>query len=286
MTRQAKSHLKDLLPLIFSLVVILIVVVTIPLSIVIKGFAAESVLPQNVVISNVTSNSFSVTFVTTKPVLGSVSYGQNNKLAYVALDNSDLKPVYAHLITVNYLEPGKSYDFIIRTDNAISGNGGKSFNVQLPNVSSETPPTPQITYAMLPPVPNSDYSDSVVLLQSGEQYLATRPDKSGKYLFTYTNLVDKNGKYSQSLPADAKIIYFIGPNGPYVVNKTKDAKREIINTESSANNPEKLPSQYQPKSPDLTNFGVTASPIEYSLLDRLKQFVGNIFSTVSSSSDN
>ena len=265
MTKQEKLHLVELFPIVFSLFVIFVVVITIPIVIVIKGFATETVLPQNVIISNVSQNSFTVVFITDKPVVGSLLYGVGDKIDLTALDEAGFNPTYTHLVTASNLNPGKTYNFLIRTDSAVSGaGGGKPFTVILPPVSQSVPPAPRIaTGALASQNAPGDFSDTVILLKSGERYLATRPDNTGSFLFTYTNFVGANGNYETLTGNTADVVYFRRSEAPQTFGLDLVNSKKVVSTKLSGKTAVGV---------DQLTVGEPAVPVNQSLWDKIREF--------------
>ena len=57
--------------------------------VIIVGRASPTTNPQNVRISNITDNSFTVSYNTDAQVIGSINYGKNLNLGQTALDDRD-----------------------------------------------------------------------------------------------------------------------------------------------------------------------------------------------------
>ncbi len=87
------------------------------------GKAAGGNTPHDIRITNVTDAQFTVSYTTDESVLGTVSYGTDNALGGLGLDDRDKQagnpsPHHVHFITVTALQPTTAYLFTI-----ISGNG-------------------------------------------------------------------------------------------------------------------------------------------------------------------
>ncbi|MEK7185979.1 MAG: Ig-like domain-containing protein [Patescibacteria group bacterium] len=79
--------------------------------------AGPSEVPQNLRITNLTNDSFSVSYTTEAEVIGSVNYGKDTTLGQTSLDDRDVNgkidPHFVHYITIKNLEPSTTYYFSI-----------------------------------------------------------------------------------------------------------------------------------------------------------------------------
>ena len=91
--------------------------------------ASESESPQDVKVTNISNNSFTVTYRTQTPSIGSVNYGLDKQLGTSVLENIDegnaaLSPRTIHSISLKELTPStKYYLAIISGDNTFLNNG-------------------------------------------------------------------------------------------------------------------------------------------------------------------
>lgn len=82
--------------------------------------------PQNVRITNVTDNSFSVSYITADKISGSLNYGKDKTLGQSALDEKDKQ---IHSITVNSLTPLTKYYFTITSGQDTYLNNNQPFEI-------------------------------------------------------------------------------------------------------------------------------------------------------------
>lgn len=79
--------------------------------------AGPSETARNIRISNITDNSFTVSFTTEEAVIGSLNFGKDKNLGHTALDERDeqgiLREHKIHYITVKNLDPSSDYYFSI-----------------------------------------------------------------------------------------------------------------------------------------------------------------------------
>ncbi len=91
-------------------------------------------VPKEVQISNVTANSFSVTYRTDEKAIGTISYGLQNPKENIELDERDkviAKPVEhaLHKITVTNLQPATKYYFTITSGTQTVSENGTPYEV-------------------------------------------------------------------------------------------------------------------------------------------------------------
>lgn len=96
--------------------------------------AAPTQQPQNVRITNVTDQSFSVSYITTGKISGSLNYGKDKALGQSALDEKDqqIKKTTdrkVHSITVNNLTPLTKYYFTIISGQDAYLNNNQPFEI-------------------------------------------------------------------------------------------------------------------------------------------------------------
>lgn len=87
------------------------------------GKADEHLLPYNIQITNITDNSFTVTYVTSQVASGIILYGETAEGVYTAYDDRDketgpLGLYNNHHITVKNVLPQTTYFFSIKSDSA------------------------------------------------------------------------------------------------------------------------------------------------------------------------
>jgi hypothetical protein len=137
------------IPTLFGILIITIgVAVTTFLvnqGVLLKSNAMPTEQPQNVRITNITDNSFSVSYETDSQVIGSLNYGKDNKLGQQALDDRDqqtgsLASHSIHNITARDLDPQTKYYFSITSGQNNYTNGDKLFEVITGSNISDSPP--------------------------------------------------------------------------------------------------------------------------------------------------
>lgn len=106
--------------------------------------ASPSEQPQNVRITNVTDNTFTVSYTTDALVIGSINYGKTQELGQSGLDDRDqesgsLTSFSMHNITVRNLSPGTRYLFTITSGKDTYMNNSHPFEVTTGNTISVNP---------------------------------------------------------------------------------------------------------------------------------------------------
>jgi len=169
--------------------------------------AGPSETAQNIRITNVTDRSFTVSFTTEAPVIGSINFGKDKNLGQTALDDRDrqgvLKEHKIHHITVKNLDSSSDYyfsitsgskeflqkdePFIVKTAAVSSGSfdGGKTIKgkVVLPNGDS---PAEAAVYL------NSDNSQTLsTLVKEGGFYSLSTNSLKTEDLTSYFTFSDE-----------------------------------------------------------------------------------------------
>lgn len=98
------------------------------------GKAGPTNTPQNVRITNITNDSFTVSFQTNDKVIGTVNYGEKETLGQIARDDRDqksgtLSSYNLHNITLRRLKPTTKYFFSITSGKDTFFNNEKLFEV-------------------------------------------------------------------------------------------------------------------------------------------------------------
>jgi hypothetical protein len=94
--------------------------------------AAIGNTPKDVQISNISADSFTISYLTDEPVTGSISYGNNQQLSEVAFDDRDKNTPDAHRVhyfTLKNLTPATKYYFSIASGDSIFKDDSKLFEV-------------------------------------------------------------------------------------------------------------------------------------------------------------
>lgn len=185
------------IPTLFGLLLILgglaITSLLVKTGVIFQGRAAPSEEPRNIRITNVSANSFTVSYITDDKTAGSLSYGTTTALGTAVLDDRDkttkaLSPYHIHYITVNNVKPSTKYYFDIISGGTQYRKDGKPFEVTtaqpLQNTSNSTSVKGNVVL-----LSGTDVADSVVYITtSGSQTLSTLIQNNGSYSFSLNSL--------------------------------------------------------------------------------------------------
>lgn len=151
------------------------------------GRATPDKTPQNIIISNITENTFTVAFTTNVETVAGVSV-EGAGAPFVVYDNRNRqagtqKPYFSHYITVSDLSPKTNYQFSIISDGETFLSNGQKYTVQTGDKISGSPPKqdPVVGKVILPE--GGPASDTIVELQvTGGQIITDLTNDNGGYI--------------------------------------------------------------------------------------------------------
>ncbi len=162
--------------------------------VILVGQASPSANPQNVRITNITDNSFTVSYNTDAQVIGSVNYGKDQILGQTALDDRDqqtgsLANHKVHSITVRNLSPTTKYYFSITSGQDKFLNNGTAFEVTT-GTSILTPPSEQkpIVGKIVMPEGSAPSEAIVYITTDGSQVISSLVKSDGTYIIPLNSL--------------------------------------------------------------------------------------------------
>ncbi len=166
--------------------------------------AQNSYEPVNVLKTNITDNSFTVTWLTKEAVTGFIIYGTtNNNLNQIALDDRDYidskpKPYKTHHVSVKNLSPNTKYYFIINSGNHKFLDGINPYVITTaPKL--ETPIELEPAYGTVIDQYNQPAEGALVILTLPHALpLSTLVKNSGNWLIPLTTVRDNNLKPYQA----------------------------------------------------------------------------------------
>ncbi|NMB56736.1 hypothetical protein GYA19_02245, partial [Candidatus Beckwithbacteria bacterium] len=100
------------------------------------GKTDPKIIPQNIKITNISHDKFTVSWITTKATKGSIIYGKDNKLNLTQLDDSDQltgqsKEYITHHITISNLQAANTYYFKIKSgEGKLFDDNGSSYSLR------------------------------------------------------------------------------------------------------------------------------------------------------------
>lgn len=178
--------------------------------------ASPETTPKNVKITNITDNTFTVSFITDTAVPGYVKYGtETNKLSSQTSDDRDqlsgsVGQFTTHHVTLRSLSPSTTYYFAIGTaSREIYTDNGKPYQVATaPKIGAA--PEAFTAYGSVVTKASTPASDSIVYVSlDGASPLSTLVKSSGSWAIPLSTARTKNlSSYAQTTP-DTQIDIFV-----------------------------------------------------------------------------
>lgn len=142
-----------------------------------------SAAPQDIRISNVSDNSFTVSWITAKPVNGFVSFGGSESLGETAQDDRDSsgpKMRQTHHVTLKNLDPDTVYFYKIT-------NGDTAKQKTAPT-TQDTPPLADPIFGKVVRSDQSPETEAIIYsIISGSTLLSSYTREDGNFLITLNN---------------------------------------------------------------------------------------------------
>lgn len=133
--------------LLFGFLIIAVSAVKIPQ--LLRPRAAPEIQPKNVRVTNITENSFTVSWLTETKVTAAIKYGvTTDAMDQTALEDNGGGLYSLHYITVRPSKPQKTYYFIIQSGDRRFDDSSRPFSVNTAPVLA-TPPPPQSIYGSI-----------------------------------------------------------------------------------------------------------------------------------------
>ncbi len=175
--------------------VLILLIVAIPVSVFLIGqrtgfFSKASVssIPKQIRITNISDNSFSVSWVTDKEALGFVSFGEKEKLGNSASDDRDngvQKARFTHHITLKNLDPDKTYFFKINLN-------GNVYQQKTAPATSDTPPLAQPVFGSVLTKDGKVPKEALIYLTTEGGTPLSTFTREGNWLITVNNARSKD----------------------------------------------------------------------------------------------
>lgn len=160
------------------------------------GRASPTNVPQNIRVSNITSTSATISYITTQEVQGVVSYGETPTLGQTATDdraqNDPSQPFTVHHITLKNLKPDTTYYYSITSGSETFLNNSVPFEIKTgPPITPssqkiELKGTLNTVNGTAPPV------SIVYITTTNAETLSTLTNTNGQYTLELQNLRAKN----------------------------------------------------------------------------------------------
>jgi Bacterial Ig-like domain len=182
------------------------------------GNAAPEEIPKDIRITNITDTSFTVTYHTDIPILGSVAVGTDSVVGQVALDDRDQatgrpQSYKLHSITIRNLKPVTKYYYIITSGKTIYGTKDNPLSVTTGSVLT-TSPSAQTPLAGEIQVPGGETVAEAIVYASTQdgQILSTLVKPTGLYILPLNNM-RTTSLTSYATFSDTTVIQIIATDG-------------------------------------------------------------------------
>jgi len=150
--------------------------------------ATPTYAPEQIRITNLTDTSFTLSYLTSDSVLGTLSYGTDNLGGRVALDDRDQQsgnplPYMVHHITVKNLDPDTNYFFRITSSDKVFLDNEKPFSTRtLPRISQDPTRQPPIVGSISYANGSKDGNILVLLVTDKAQTLSVLTKADGSFV--------------------------------------------------------------------------------------------------------
>lgn len=198
--------------------------------------ASPELIPREVKISNLSDNSFTVSWITSeKAVTGIVYYGQNTSLGQVAQDDRDEgvgnRARFTHHITIKKLDPNTTYYFKIGSGDKIFDDKGNLYTQATAAVVETTPPLPQSVFGKVTTVSGEGVGEAIIYITPKDGSLISSYTRdAGRYLLTLNNSRTKDLKNYLTITEDTAIDIFVQGGKWGVANsKAEYSQKEKFN---------------------------------------------------------
>ncbi len=184
------------------------------------GQATADAAPQEVKITNIADSSFSVSFVTSGNVSGTVNFGEDSSLGNITTDDRDqiagkTDQYKNHHITLRYLKPNSRYYFKIISGGSTFDNNGEAYVVTTAPQLAPSTNQAQPAYGTVLKADGTPGSGAIVYLNLANSVtLSTLVKSSGNWLITLNNARTADlGGYLNPKGSDRLEIFVQGTEG-------------------------------------------------------------------------
>jgi len=178
----------------FVILAIILTTIIVKTQTALKSKGSNSEQPQNVKVTNVSDDSFTITYQTDVPVTGSVNFGKDRKLGNTELEDLDKEkgsftPHNIHSITVKKLTPVTKYQLVIVSGQNTFLNSGVPFRIETgPSISFPSAMQTKVKGKVVLPNGNPPIEALVYLSSDNSQLLSTVVGKNGEFNFSLKDL--------------------------------------------------------------------------------------------------
>lgn len=147
--------------------------------------------PKEIKITNISDNSFSVSWLTDKATAGFIVYGETDKLGLTASDDRDSTGQtarFTHHATVKNLNPTTVYYFKIGSGSSAYDNAGVSYNITTAPTTNDPPAVADPAFGKVVNGQGAPVADALVYLTvAGGTPLSSYTRADGNWLITLNN---------------------------------------------------------------------------------------------------
>jgi len=154
--------------------------------------------PENIRTTNIDDTSFTVSFTTREKTIGTVSYGENESMGNIAVDDRDqkienLNSYKLHYVTIKNLEPEKNYFFSITSGSDNYLDDGSPFETTTGASLSDSPKEkdPLLGKILLPDA-NPPFEGVIYLKTEDSQTISGFLKKDGSYIIPLNSIRNKS----------------------------------------------------------------------------------------------
>ncbi|MFH0937398.1 MAG: fibronectin type III domain-containing protein [Candidatus Daviesbacteria bacterium] len=152
--------------------------------------ADVSITPQNIKITNISDNSFTISWTTQKSTTGFIKFGENQSLGNSLLDERDQdipKPHFTHYVILENLQPDKTYFYNIDSGGETYDQKGVPFQQKTAPTTENPPNLPEPIFGTIDPGNNQDFAEALIYCQLKNGSLLSTFTRENKWLITVNN---------------------------------------------------------------------------------------------------
>lgn len=212
------KRIPTLLGLVMIIIGIAVTSVLVQTGVITVQQAAPGEVPENVRITNITANSFTVSYTTQAKVLGSLAYGTTSDFGSVGFDDRDQKTTTTgeytlHYITVKNLKPETLYFFSITSGKDTYTHNDVPFQVSTGPLIVTDPPKQLPTSGKVLLADGTTPKEAIIYISTpGSQTLSALSQEDGSYILPLNGLRTQELTAYQVLSPDQKLQQLIvGP---------------------------------------------------------------------------
>lgn len=154
-----------------------------------------STVPQEIKVTNISDNSFTVSWITEKPATGFLQYGGSEQLGDSIPDDRDTGVQQSHTthhVTIKNLDPGTVYYYKITSGTENFDDRGKSFTQTTAPTTENPPAPPEPIFGKVVKQDGNTSTEAVVYLEINGSLLSSFVREDGNWLITLNNARTKD----------------------------------------------------------------------------------------------